>query len=63
MKNLNTRAAVFLSIAWLLAFTGAVKAQEITVSNEIRDRIEDGVAGFQASAPFGRVELALEVLQ
>ena len=33
------------------------------IAREIRDRIEDGVAGFQASAPFGRVELALEVLQ
>ncbi len=33
------------------------------IAREIRDRIEDAVAGFQASAPFGRVELALEVLQ
>ncbi len=33
------------------------------IARDIRARIEHAVCGFQASAPFGRVELALEVLR
>jgi homocysteine S-methyltransferase len=32
------------------------------IARDIRDTIEDAVAGFQVSAPFGKVELALDVL-
>jgi methionine synthase I (cobalamin-dependent)/5,10-methylenetetrahydrofolate reductase len=32
------------------------------IARDVRDRIADAVAGFQVSAPFGRVELALDVL-
>jgi len=34
----------------------------IQIACEIRDRIADRVAGFQVSAPFGKVDLALAVL-
>ena len=34
----------------------------IEIAREIRDRITDAVAGFQVSAPLGRVETALAVL-
>ena len=40
MKNLNIRVAIFVSATWLLAFAGAVNAQEMAVGDEIRDRIE-----------------------
>ena len=32
------------------------------ISREIRDRIAPGVAGFQVSAPFGKVDMAIDVL-
>ncbi len=32
------------------------------IAREIRDAISDAVAGFQVSAPFGKVELAIDVL-
>ncbi len=35
----------------------------IEIAREIRDRIADRVAGYQVSAPFGIVELALQVLE
>jgi len=35
----------------------------IGIAREIRDRIADRVAGYQVSAPFGIVDLALQVLQ
>jgi homocysteine S-methyltransferase len=35
----------------------------IEIAREIRDRIADRVAGFQVSAPFGIVDLALQVLE
>jgi len=34
----------------------------VEVSREIRDRIAPAVAGFQISAPFGKVEMAIDVL-
>jgi len=34
----------------------------IEIAREIRDRIADAVAGFQVSAPMGRVDTALAVL-
>ena len=40
MENFRIRVAVCLSITWLLAFAGAVNAQEMAVGDEIRDRIE-----------------------
>ena len=40
MENFRIQVAVCLSITWLLAFTGAVNAQEMAVGDEIRDRIE-----------------------
>jgi len=33
------------------------------IAREIRDRVHDAVAGFQVSAPFGNVELAINVLK
>lgn len=33
------------------------------IAREIRERIEDSVSGFQASAPLGRIDIALEVLK
>ena len=35
----------------------------IEISQEIKSRIDDVVSGYQVSAPFGRVDLALEVLK
>ncbi len=35
----------------------------IEIAREICDRISDRVAGFQVSAPFGIVDLALQVLE
>lgn len=35
----------------------------IEIAREIRDRLADRVAGFQVSAPFGIVDLALQVLE
>ena len=35
----------------------------IEISQEIKSRIDDIVSGYQVSAPFGRVDLALEVLK
>ncbi len=35
----------------------------IEIAREICDRIADRVAGFQVSAPFGIVDLALQVLK
>jgi 5,10-methylenetetrahydrofolate reductase len=32
------------------------------IAREIRDQISDAVAGFQVSAPFGKVEIAIDVL-
>ena len=40
MENFRIQVAVCLSITWLLAFTGAVNAQEMSVDDGIRDRIE-----------------------
>ncbi len=37
-------------------------AEGIAIAREMLDRVRDGVQGVQVSAPFGRVELALEVL-
>ena len=39
------------------------RALGIEIAREIRDRISDRVAGFQVSAPFGIVDLALQVLE
>ena len=39
------------------------RALGIEIAREIRDRIADRVAGFQVSAPFGIVDLALQVLE
>ena len=33
------------------------------IAREIRDAIRDRVAGYQVSAPFGIVDLALQVLE
>jgi homocysteine S-methyltransferase len=38
------------------------RALGIEIAREIRDAIADRVAGFQVSAPFGMVDLALQVL-
>ena len=38
------------------------RALGIEIAREIRDAIADRVAGFQVSAPFGIVDLALQVL-
>lgn len=35
----------------------------VDITCEIRDRIADAVSGFQASAPLGRIDIALEVLR
>ena len=35
----------------------------VEIARDIRDRIADRVAGFQVSAPFGNVELAIDVLR
>ncbi|HEV7990902.1 MAG TPA: bifunctional homocysteine S-methyltransferase/methylenetetrahydrofolate reductase [Gemmatimonadaceae bacterium] len=36
-------------------------AEGLTIAREMLDRVRDGVQGVQVSAPFGKVELALEV--
>ena len=36
-------------------------AEGITIARELLDRVRDSVQGVQVSAPFGKVELALEV--
>jgi homocysteine S-methyltransferase len=36
-------------------------AEGIAIAREMLDRVRDGVQGVQVSAPFGKVELALEV--
>ena len=38
------------------------RALGIDIAREIRDEISDRVAGFQVSAPFGIIDLALQVL-
>ena len=35
----------------------------IEIAREIRDEISDRVSGFQVSAPFGIIDLALQVLK
>ena len=40
MKNFRITMAVYLSVAWLLAFASASYAQEMAVGDEIRERIE-----------------------
>jgi homocysteine S-methyltransferase len=36
-------------------------AEGIAIAREMLDRVREGVQGVQVSAPFGKVELALEV--
>ena len=40
MQNFKIRVSICLSVAWLLAFTGAAYAQDKLVNDEIRERIE-----------------------
>ena len=35
----------------------------VEITREIREKIADAVSGFQASAPLGRMDIALEVLR
>jgi methionine synthase I (cobalamin-dependent)/5,10-methylenetetrahydrofolate reductase len=37
--------------------------QGVEIARDIRDTVADRVAGFQVSAPFGRVEIAIDVLK
>ena len=38
-------------------------AEGIAIAREMLDRVRAGVQGVQVSAPFGKVELALQVFQ
>ena len=39
------------------------RALGVNIAREIRDEISDRVAGFQVSAPFGIIDLALQVIK
>ena len=39
------------------------RALGVDIAREIRDEISDRVAGFQVSAPFGIIDLALQVIK
>jgi homocysteine S-methyltransferase len=63
----NEVPGVYVPDAILDRMSGCATREEgiatgTAIAREIREAIEDVVAGFQVSAPFGRVELALDVL-